>query len=122
MAAKRKGFEVMVFEKDLSAVRGEGQYKGLIQIQSNALDALEAIDSDVADEVMRVSCITGDRIKFPVDRVSSSWSKSSAIEVNKCLNSESCYQNLADLTATIQKELSQSKFSYCWVCASGRCL
>ncbi|KAI9085968.1 hypothetical protein K1719_032045 [Acacia pycnantha] len=37
LAAKRKGFEVLVFEKDLSAIRGEGQYRGPIQIQSNAL-------------------------------------------------------------------------------------
>lgn len=73
LAAKRKGFEVMVFEKDLSAVRGEGQYRGPIQIQSNALAALEAIDSDVADEVMKLGCITGDRINGLVDGVSGSW-------------------------------------------------
>lgn len=73
LAAKKKGFEVTVFEKDLSAVRGEGQYRGPIQIQSNALAALEAIDSDVADEVMRVGCITGDRINGLVDGVSGSW-------------------------------------------------
>ncbi|KAG4933547.1 hypothetical protein AAZX31_17G167300 [Glycine max] len=73
LAAKRKGFEVMVFEKDLSAIRGEGQYRGPIQIQSNALAALEAIDSEVADEVMRVGCITGDRINGLVDGVSGSW-------------------------------------------------
>lgn len=73
LAAKKKGFEVMVFEKDMSAVRGEGQYRGPIQIQSNALAALEAIDSDVADEVMRLGCITGDRINGLVDGVSGSW-------------------------------------------------
>lgn len=73
LAAKRKGFEVVVFEKDLSAIRGEGQYRGPIQIQSNALAALEAIDPDVADEVMRLGCITGDRINGLVDGVSGSW-------------------------------------------------
>lgn len=73
LAAKKKGFEVLVFEKDLSAVRGEGQYRGPIQIQSNALAALEAIDLDVADEVMRVGCITGDRINGLVDGVSGTW-------------------------------------------------
>ncbi|RYQ80618.1 hypothetical protein Ahy_Scaffold1g106913 isoform H [Arachis hypogaea] len=52
LAAKRKGFEV---------------------IQSNALAALEAIDLDVADQVMRVGCITGDRINGLVDGVSGSW-------------------------------------------------
>ncbi|KAI9089309.1 hypothetical protein K1719_029588 [Acacia pycnantha] len=73
LAAKRKGFEVLVFEKDLSAVRGEGQYRGPIQIQSNALAALEAINPEVADEVMRVGCVTGDRINGLVDGVSGSW-------------------------------------------------
>ncbi|CAI8588868.1 unnamed protein product [Vicia faba] len=73
LAAKRKGFEVVVFEKDLSAIRGEGRYRGPIQIQSNALAALEAIDLNVAEEVMRVGCITGDRINGLVDGVSGSW-------------------------------------------------
>ncbi|XP_012079233.1 zeaxanthin epoxidase, chloroplastic [Jatropha curcas] len=73
LAAKRKGFEVLVFEKDLSAVRGEGQYRGPIQIQSNALAALEAIDLEVAEEVMEAGCITGDRINGLVDGVSGTW-------------------------------------------------
>ncbi|KAF9678500.1 hypothetical protein SADUNF_Sadunf07G0041400 [Salix dunnii] len=73
LAAKKKGFDVMVFEKDLSAIRGEGQYRGPIQIQSNALAALEAIDLDVAEEVMRAGCITGDRINGLVDGVSGTW-------------------------------------------------
>ncbi|KAK7309217.1 hypothetical protein RJT34_05759 [Clitoria ternatea] len=73
LAAKRKGFEVVVFEKDLSAIRGEGKYRGPIQIQSNALAALEAIDLEVAEEVLRVGCITGDRINGLVDGVSGSW-------------------------------------------------
>ncbi|MED6172672.1 hypothetical protein PIB30_052196 [Stylosanthes scabra] len=73
LAAKRKGFEVIVFEKDMSAIRGEGQYRGPIQIQSNALAALEAIDLDVADQVTRAACITGDRINGLVDGVSGSW-------------------------------------------------
>nr|CAD1825116.1 unnamed protein product [Ananas comosus var. bracteatus] len=57
----------------MSAVRGEGQYRGPIQIQSNALAALEAIDMDVAEEVMRAGCITGDRINGLVDGISGSW-------------------------------------------------
>lgn len=73
LAAKRKGFEVLVFEKDMSAIRGEGQYRGPIQIQSNALAALEAIDMDVAEEVMRAGCVTGDRINGLVDGISGSW-------------------------------------------------
>ncbi|KAD3640917.1 hypothetical protein E3N88_30140 [Mikania micrantha] len=73
LAAKRKGFDVVVFERDLSAIRGEGQYRGPIQIQSNALAALEAIDLDVADEVMKAGCITGQRINGLVDGVSGNW-------------------------------------------------
>ncbi|XP_057970191.1 zeaxanthin epoxidase, chloroplastic [Malania oleifera] len=73
LAAKRKGFEVVVFEKDVSAIRGEGQYRGPIQIQSNALAALEAIDLDVAEEVMKAGCITGDRINGLVDGLSGTW-------------------------------------------------
>ncbi|XP_074304198.1 zeaxanthin epoxidase, chloroplastic [Silene latifolia] len=73
LAAKKKGFEVMVFEKDLSAIRGEGQYRGPIQIQSNALAALEAIDMDVAEQVMAAGCVTGDRINGLVDGVSGNW-------------------------------------------------
>ncbi|KAL5821679.1 hypothetical protein ACOSQ3_023561 [Xanthoceras sorbifolium] len=73
LAAKRKGFQVVVFEKDISAIRGEGQYRGPIQVQSNALAALEAIDLNVAEDVLRAGCITGDRINGLVDGVSGSW-------------------------------------------------
>jgi len=73
LAARRKGYDVTVFERDMSAVRGEGQYRGPIQIQSNALAALEAIDMSVAEEVMRVGCVTGDRINGLVDGMSGSW-------------------------------------------------
>nr|UBR90289.1 zeaxanthin epoxidase [Osmanthus fragrans] len=73
LAAKKKGFDVVVFEKDLSAIRGEGQYRGPIQIQSNALATLEAIDMDVAEEVLSVGCITGDRINGLVDGISGNW-------------------------------------------------
>ncbi|XP_058089517.1 zeaxanthin epoxidase, chloroplastic [Magnolia sinica] len=73
LAAKRKGFDVMVFERDVSAIRGEGQYRGPIQIQSNALAALEAIDPAVAEEIMAAGCITGDRINGLVDGISGAW-------------------------------------------------
>ncbi|KAL8038401.1 hypothetical protein ABFX02_11G104100 [Erythranthe guttata] len=73
LAAKRKGLDVVVFEKDMSAVRGEGQYRGPIQIQSNALAALEAIDMDVAEEVIAAGCITGNRLNGLVDGLSGSW-------------------------------------------------
>jgi hypothetical protein len=32
LAARRKGFEVLVLERDVSAVRGEGWYCGPIQL------------------------------------------------------------------------------------------
>lgn len=73
LAAKKRGFEVLVFERDLSAIRGEGQYRGPIQVQSNALAVLEAIDMDVADEVMKAGCITGDRINGLVDGITGNW-------------------------------------------------
>lgn len=73
LAAKKKGFNVKVLERDVSAIRGEGEYRGPIQIQSNALAALEAIDKDVAEEVMQNGCITGDRINGLVDGISGAW-------------------------------------------------
>lgn len=62
-----------VFERDLTAIRGEGQYRGPIQIQSNALGALEAVDQDVANEIMEKGTVTGDRINGLVDGVSGEW-------------------------------------------------
>ena len=50
--------EVTVFERDASAIRGEGKYRGPIQIQSNALAALQAIDKTTAEAVMATGCIT----------------------------------------------------------------
>ena len=44
-----------------------------MQIQSNALGALEAIDPVVADEIMREGCITGDRINGLCDGVTGDW-------------------------------------------------
>eukprot|EP01018_Ginkgo_biloba_P033274 Gb_12152 [translate_table: standard] len=73
LAVKNKGFDVKVFEKDLSAVRGEGQYRGPIQIQSNALASLQAVDADVAEEIMDNGCVTGDRINGLVDGLSGAW-------------------------------------------------
>lgn len=73
LAAKNRGFDVSVFEKDLSAIRGEGKYRGPIQIQSNALAALEAVDADMAQEVMENGCITGDRINGLVHGVTGQW-------------------------------------------------
>ncbi|MCO5554398.1 hypothetical protein L7F22_007928 [Adiantum nelumboides] len=73
LAAKNKGIDVKVLERDLSAIRGEGQYRGPIQIQSNALAALEAVDQAVAEEIMANGCVTGDRINGLVDDISGDW-------------------------------------------------
>ncbi|BBN00626.1 zeaxanthin epoxidase [Marchantia polymorpha subsp. ruderalis] len=73
LAAKKKGIDVKVFERDLSAIKGEGQYRGPIQLQSNALAALEAVDVDVAEEIMANGCVTGDRINGLVDGLTGAW-------------------------------------------------
>ena len=64
---------MQVIERDLTAIRGEGQYRGPIQIQSNALAALEAVDKGVADLIMQSGCVTGDRINGLVDGVTGEW-------------------------------------------------
>lgn len=43
------------------------------QVQSNALAALEAIDKELADEIMAQGCITGDRINGLVDGETGKW-------------------------------------------------
>lgn len=73
LAAKHRGFEVKVFEKDLSAVRGEGRHRGPIQLLSNALAVLEAIDEHVAKQIMEAGCVTGDRINGLADGISGEW-------------------------------------------------
>ncbi|MED6133818.1 hypothetical protein PIB30_031715 [Stylosanthes scabra] len=57
LAAKNRGHEVKVFEKNLSAVRGEGRHRGPIQLMSSALAVLEAIDESVASKVMEAGCV-----------------------------------------------------------------
>lgn len=73
---------VTVFERDATAIRGEGAYRGPIQarraarlgavlarahappteqIQSNALAALQAVDADTAHAVMQLGCVTARR-------------------------------------------------------------
>jgi zeaxanthin epoxidase len=44
-----------------------------MQVQSNALAALEAIDVDMADEVMNAGCVTGDRINGLCDGETGDW-------------------------------------------------
>lgn len=44
-----------------------------LQVQSNALAALEAIDPAVAEAVLREGCITGDRINGLCDGETGDW-------------------------------------------------
>ena len=69
----KQGIRVKVLERDLTAIRGEGKYRGPIQVQSNALAALQALDDEIAEEVLRRGCITGDRINGLCDGVSGEW-------------------------------------------------
>ena len=69
----KQGIDVKVLERDLTAIRGEGKYRGPIQVQSNALAALQALDGKIAEEVLRRGCITGDRINGLCDGVSGEW-------------------------------------------------
>ena len=73
LAAKHRGHEVKVFEKDLSAVRGEGRHRGPIQLLSGALAVLEAIDENVAKQIMEAGCVTGNRTNGLADGLSGEW-------------------------------------------------
>ncbi|GKV21563.1 hypothetical protein SLEP1_g31533 [Rubroshorea leprosula] len=53
----------------MSAIRGEGQFRGPIQLQSNALAALEAIDLEVAEKVMQAGCVVGNKINGLLDGI-----------------------------------------------------
>ncbi|KAF8403897.1 hypothetical protein HHK36_012003 [Tetracentron sinense] len=82
LAAKHRGFEVKVFEKNLSAVRGEGQHRGPIQLLSSALAVLEAIDKDVTRQIIEAGCVTGNRINGLADGLSGEWMSLQDILVN----------------------------------------
>lgn len=73
VALLKRGYPVQVFERDLTAIRGEGKYRGPIQVQSNALAALEAIDTDLANAILEEGCVTGDRINGLCDGITGDW-------------------------------------------------
>ncbi|KAI3444948.1 hypothetical protein Pfo_001613 [Paulownia fortunei] len=73
LAAKRSGFDVKVFEKDLTAIRGEGRDRGPIQLLSSALGLLESIDKDVAREIREAGYVTGDRKNGLADGRTGEW-------------------------------------------------
>lgn len=57
----------------MTAIRGEGKYRGPIQVQSNALAALEALDPDVAAAVLAEGVMTGDRVNGLCDGLTGDW-------------------------------------------------
>ncbi|GMH35174.1 hypothetical protein BSKO_03042 [Bryopsis sp. KO-2023] len=69
----KAGYDVQVFERDTTAIRGEGKYRGPIQIQSNALAALGVIDDEVSEKVCASGVITGDRINGLCDGLTGDW-------------------------------------------------
>lgn len=69
----KQGMKVKILERDLTAIRGEGKYRGPIQVQSNALAAIQALDEKVANKVLDTGCITGDRVNGLCDGVSGDW-------------------------------------------------
>ncbi|KAI3764144.1 hypothetical protein L2E82_14147 [Cichorium intybus] len=50
-------------ERDASAIRGEGTFRGPIRFQGNVLAAFERDVSAIRDEVMKAWCVTSQRIK-----------------------------------------------------------
>ena len=44
-----------------------------MQVQSNALAALEAIDEDLAESILEEGCVTGDRVNGLCDGVTGDW-------------------------------------------------
>ena len=43
------------------------------QVQSNALAALEALDTEVAEQILSSGCVTGDRINGLCDGETGKW-------------------------------------------------
>lgn len=45
----------------------------MLQIQSNALAALQALDEEVAEDVLAEGCVTGDRVNGLCDGLTGEW-------------------------------------------------
>ena len=69
LAAQERGLDVQVFER----VKQYKPFGGPIQMQCNALGALEAISPAFAEDVISTGCVTGDRINGLLDGVSGRW-------------------------------------------------
>ena len=69
IALQNRGVDVTVFER----VKEYRPFGGPIQLQSNALGALEAIDPELAQDVIANGVVTGDRINGMLDGKSGEW-------------------------------------------------
>mmetsp|Transcript_1366 Transcript_1366/g.3851 ORF Transcript_1366/g.3851 Transcript_1366/m.3851 type:complete len:573 (+) Transcript_1366:90-1808(+) len=69
IALQNKGIPFKVYEK----VKEYKPFGGPIQLQCNALESLEAIDMSLAQEVMDLGTITGDRINGLLDGKTGEW-------------------------------------------------
>ncbi|GHP12511.1 hypothetical protein PPROV_001123900 [Pycnococcus provasolii] len=94
LACRARGIDCVVFER-------VGEYKpfgGPIQLQCNALSALETIDREFADEVIAQATITGDRLNGLLDGITGEW-------FMKFDTREPCRKNGLPLTLVISRYL-----------------
>lgn len=91
-ACKRKGMEVLVFEK----VTKYKPFGGPIQLQCNSQGALDSIDPKMAEEVFERGTITGDRVNGLLDGISGEW-------FYRFDTRQPCYMNGLPLTLVLSR-------------------
>ena len=91
-ACKRKGMEVVVFEK----VTKYKPFGGPIQLQCNSQGALDSIDPRMAEEVFARGIITGDRVNGLLDGISGEW-------FYRFDTRQPCYMNGLPLTLVLSR-------------------
>jgi 2-polyprenyl-6-methoxyphenol hydroxylase-like FAD-dependent oxidoreductase len=96
LTARRKGFEVLVLERDVSVVCGEGRYRGPIQLQSNALAEIAALKARVRLPARRprfsgfcTAVGQGDTADLPLHQVTSQFLLP-ASEAQEAIGDRSC--------------------------------
>ncbi len=62
-----------------------------MQVQSNALAALEALDKDVAEEILSNGCVTGDRINGLCDGETGKWCAMMLMQCSPIVKLFHCY-------------------------------
>eukprot|EP00227_Mantoniella_beaufortii_P010264 CAMPEP_0197590790 /NCGR_PEP_ID=MMETSP1326-20131121/12209_1 /TAXON_ID=1155430 /ORGANISM="Genus nov. species nov., Strain RCC2288" /LENGTH=552 /DNA_ID=CAMNT_0043156061 /DNA_START=168 /DNA_END=1826 /DNA_ORIENTATION=+ len=92
LACKRKGMRVKVFEK----VKEYKLFGGPIQLQCNAQGALDSIAPDIAELVLDLGTVTGDRINGLLDGVAGDW-------FYRFDTRQPCYSNGLPLTLVIPR-------------------